>query len=198
MKYFEYGDKELNYLKKCDEKLCEVINKVGKLQIEVNPDVFEMLIYSIIGQQLSNKAQETIFNRVLDKIKVLSAENLLNCQSLRDCGLSQGKVEYVKGVSKAYLDGELNFKDELSDDDIIKKLTQYKGVGVWTAEMILIFSMQRKNILSYNDLIIKRGLEMLYGIEKIDKKTFEIFREKFSPYCSIASFYIWRVGNGKV
>ena len=86
----------------------------------------------------------------------------------------------------------------MSDEDAIKELSALKGIGVWTAEMILLFCMQRPNIFSYDDLAIQRGLRMVYHHRKIDRKLFEKYRRRFSPYCSVASLYLWAVAGGAI
>ena len=84
------------------------------------------------------------------------------------------------------------------DEDAIRELSALKGIGVWTAEMILLFCMQRPNIFSYDDLAIQRGLRMVYHHRKIDRKLFEKYRRRFSPYCSVASLYLWAAAGGAV
>ena len=85
-----------------------------------------------------------------------------------------------------------------SDADAIRELTALKGIGVWTAEMILLFCMQRPDVFSYDDLAIQRGLRMVYHHRRIDRKLFEKYRRRFSPYCSVASLYLWAVAGGAV
>ena len=87
---------------------------------------------------------------------------------------------------------------ELSDADAIAELSSLRGIGVWTAEMILLFCMQRANIFSFDDLAIKRGLRMVYHHRKIDRAMFEKYRRRFSPYCSVASLYLWAVSGGAI
>jgi DNA-3-methyladenine glycosylase II len=86
----------------------------------------------------------------------------------------------------------------LSDDEVCAKLTELDGIGVWTAEMLMIFSMQRPNILSYGDLAIHRGLRMVYNHEKIDRATFNKYRERYTPYASVASLYLWAIAGGAI
>ena len=86
----------------------------------------------------------------------------------------------------------------MSDDEAIRALSELRGIGVWTAEMILLFSLQRENIFSYDDLAIQRGLRMLYRHKRIDRALFEKYRRRFSPYCSVASLYLWAVSGGAI
>lgn len=200
--YFQYSDKEIYYLCEKDTKLKEVIEKLGHIDREVDPDIFSSIIHHIIGQQISTKAQETIYRRVNDLLKDVTAENILQCSddALQQCGLTFKKVEWMKDVSRKIVDQEydLDAIKEMSDAEAIQYLSSLKGIGVWTAEMILLFSLQRKDIFAYDDLIIQKGLRMIYHHRKITRSLFEKYRRRFSPYCSVASLYIWVVGNGKL
>lgn len=200
--YFQYSEKEINYLCEKDTKLKEVIEKLGHIDREVDPDIFSSIIHHIIGQQISTKAQETIYRRVNDLLKDVTAENILQCsdEALQKCGLTFKKVEWMKDVSRKIVDQEydLDAIKEMSDAEAIQYLSSLKGIGVWTAEMILLFSLQRKDIFAYDDLIIQKGLRMIYHHRKITRSLFEKYRRRFSPYCSVASLYIWTVGNGKL
>ena len=92
----------------------------------------------------------------------------------------------------------MNAVEDMSDEQAIKELAALKGIGVWTAEMILLFCLQRPDIFSYDDLAIQRGLRMVYHHRRIDKKLFEKYRRRFSPYCSVASLYLWAVAGGAI
>lgn len=195
---FCYGEIEVEYLSQKDPKLGEVIKKIGKIERKLNPDLFSALIESIISQQISSKAAETVIKRVYEvldgdmsskKIKSVGFDNI------RGCGMSDRKTSYIMGIAEADLNGNIDFQnlDKLSDDEIIEKLSSLHGVGIWTAEMLLIFSMNRKNVLSYGDLAIKRGLMRLHNLETISKKEFEKYRELYSPYGSVASLYLWEL-----
>ena len=92
----------------------------------------------------------------------------------------------------------INAVENMSDEEAIKELSSLKGIGVWTAEMILLFCMQRPNILSFDDLAIQRGMRMVYHHRKIDRKLFEKYRRRLSPYCSVASLYFWAVSGGAI
>lgn len=212
--YFEYNEIEIEYLKKKDKKLALVIEKIGDIKRTINKDIFTTIIRSIVGQQISTKAQETVLKRLFKKIdneivldkdsldeKVVTPEDIkkLGKDELRLIGISDRKVEYIWDFTLKVCSGEFDIDElyEMEDSLVVEKLSSLKGIGVWTAEMVMIFSMQRKNIFSYNDLGIHRGLKMIYGHKNIDKKRFEIYRKRFSPYGSIASLYIWEVSSWK-
>lgn len=200
--YFKYGEKEISYLKNKDKKLAEVIEKVGLIERETEPEIFSALVHHIVGQQISTKAQATIWERIKNSFGSVTPERVLNTSvdEIRSFGISLRKVEYIKDFAEKVHTGEFDIEaaEKMEDDELIKYLTTLKGVGVWTAEMILLFCLQRPNVFSFDDLAIKRGLRMVYHHRKIDRKLFEKYRRRFSPYCSVASLYLWAVSNGAI
>lgn len=202
MLYFKYGEKEISYLKNKDKKLAEVIEKVGLIERETDPEIFSALVHHIVGQQISTKAQATIWERIKNSFGSVTPERVLNASvdEIRSFGISLRKVEYIKDFAEKVHTGEFDIEaaEKMEDDELIKYLTTLKGVGVWTAEMILLFCLQRPNVFSFDDLAIQRGLRMVYHHRKIDRKLFEKYRRRFSPYCSVASLYLWAVSNGAI
>ena len=200
--YFKYGEKEISYLKNKDKKLAEVIEKVGLIEIETDPELFSALVHHIVGQQISTKAQATIWERIKNSFGSVTPERVLNASvdEIRSFGISLRKVEYIKDFAEKVHTGEFDIEaaEKMEDDELIKYLTTLKGVGVWTAEMILLFCLQRPNVFSFDDLAIQRGLRMVYHHRKIDRKLFEKYRRRFTPYCSVASLYLWAVSNGAI
>ncbi len=200
--YLIYDETHINHLKSKDKKLGELISKVGFIQREVNSDLFDSLVNSIVGQQISRKAHITVYNRLKDKVGNITPINILNLtdDELQSCGLTYKKVEYIKNTASVIESGEFNLESlhDLSDDEICKKLSGLKGIGKWTAQMLMIFSMNRLNIIAYDDLIIQRGLRMIYRHKKITKQLFAKYEKRYSPYASIASLYLWKVGNGEI
>ena len=198
--FFEYGKKEVNYLKSKDKKLSAVIEKIGYIERKIEPDLFSAIIYNIIGQQISSKAQATICKRLFDSLGFLTPEKIFSSdkETLQSFGISSRKTEYIKNFAEKIVSGEfdLNAVKKMSDGDAISTLTSLKGVGVWTAEMTLLFCLQRKNIFSFKDFGIRRGLCKLYCCEEITSEFFERCRKKFSPYCSVASLYLWEIAGG--
>ncbi len=195
MEYFTYGQKEIDYLKNSDEVLGKYIDSVGMIERTVNKDVFGALIESIVSQQISSKAAETVTAKLIDKVGVLSpkALDITEIEEIQACGMTYRKASYIKNAANAAISGEIDFDGlyKLTDEDIIKTLVKLKGVGVWTAEMLLIFSLCRLDVVSYDDLAIRRGIMYLYGLEELTKAEFKKIREKYSPYGTIASLYLW-------
>ena len=197
--FFSYGETEIEYLKTKDKKMAQCIEKYGIIKRNVNSDLFSAVIYQIIGQQISSKALSTIWNKTKSALKNITALSIKSAtiDELRSFGISTRKIEYIKAFSDKVLSGEFDLSsvNNLSDEEVISTLSSLKGVGVWTAEMLLIFCLRRPNVFSFGDLAIKRGLCILYGHKQIDKNLFEKYRRRFSPYCSIASFYLWAVSS---
>lgn len=198
MKIFQYGKKEIDYLSNKDEKLGEAIKSIGHIERVVNPQIFPALIESVVAQQISTKAANTVIKRIYDILEGdITAEKIkeVGIDAIKSCGMSMKKASYIMGIAESSLSGEIDYNNlyKLSDEEIIKKLVSLDGIGIWTAEMLLIFSLHRENVFSYGDLAIRRGIMKLYGLETLSKKDFKVYREKFSPYCSVASLYFWRL-----
>lgn len=197
--HFEYGEKEISYLKSKDAKLAEVIDTLGFVEREIDTDLFSAVVHHIIGQQISTKAQATIWQRMQDALGQVNAETILSAgvSNLLALGISFRKAEYITDFARKVHTGEFDIEavSQMSDADAISALSSLKGIGVWTAEMILLFCMQRPDIFSYDDLAIQRGLRMVYHHRRIDRKLFKKYRRRFSPYCSVASLYLWAVSG---
>ncbi|MGI6081207.1 MAG: DNA-3-methyladenine glycosylase family protein [Candidatus Avilachnospira sp.] len=200
--YFQYGDRETEYLKAKDKVLGEVIERIGPVYREVDPDLFSSVVHHIIGQQISTKAQATIWARMRETFGEVNCENILKAElsELQSLGMTFRKAEYIKDFAEKVEKGEFDPEEIalLPDDNAIEKLVSLKGIGVWTAEMILLFCLQRPNIFSFDDLAIKRGLRMVYHHRDINKNLFEKYRRRFSPYCSVASLYLWAAAGGAI
>ncbi|WHH61111.1 DNA-3-methyladenine glycosylase [Petroclostridium sp. X23] len=196
---FQYGQREIEYLKNKDEKLGTVIDKIGMIRREIIPDPFAALISSIVSQQISKKAAETVWNRLNELIGSITPKSVVRADlaEIKGCGMSERKAGYIKGIAEAAISGKVDFHtlSTLDDEEIIKKLSALRGVGVWTVEMLLIFSFCRSDVVSYNDLGIRRGMMNLYGLKELSKKDFEQYRRRYSPYGSIASLYLWELSS---
>mgnify|MGYP005786827963 CR=1 FL=1 len=200
--YFEYDDSATEYLKSKDKTLGAVIEQIGHIDREVDSSLFSSVVHHIIGQQISTKAQATIWQRMQDKLGEVNAESIseADISELQSLGMTFRKAEYIKDFAGKVKSGEFDLEDvtRLPDNEAIEKLVSLKGIGVWTAEMILLFCLQRPDIFSFDDLAIQRGLRMVYHHRKIERELFEKYRRRFSPYCSVASLYLWAVAGGAV
>jgi DNA-3-methyladenine glycosylase II len=190
-----------------DPTMAALIERVGKIDIatrlrrrkEERPaDAYGALLRAIVGQQLSTKAARTIYLRVLDRFggTTPSPEQLLEApeEDLRAAGLSGRKAEYVRDLASHVLAGELELErlDELGDEEVIEEIVAVRGLGRWTAEMFLIFHLERPDILSGGDLGIRKAIQIEYGLEEMPppKQVVEI-GEPSRPHRSFASLYLW-------
>lgn len=192
-------EKGILHLTKNDNRIATLIKKNRKCNLQPHNDYFISLLGSIIQQQLSIKAADSIYNRFLNLTgKNPTPEVVLSIPDiqLRNCGLSNSKVKYVKDLSSKILTKEISLVniEKKNEEEIISELTKVKGIGVWTVHMFLIFTLGQLNVLPTGDLGIKRAVQLNYNLRKIptEKKVFDIARKnKWMPYCSVASWYLW-------
>ncbi len=199
---FVYGETELSYLRQKDKRLCEVIDRIGHIDRPADMDLFSSVVHHIIGQQISTKAQATVWQRMQETLGEVNAETVLaaGVPRLQELGMTFRKAEYITDFAEKVHTGAFDLRavERMSDEDAIRALSSLKGIGVWTAEMILLFCLQRPDIFSYDDLAIRRGLCMAYHHRKIDRRLFEKYRRRFRPHGSVASLYLWAVAGGAI
>lgn len=197
--FFQYDQSALDYLRSREPLLGREIDRIGWIEREIIPDLFAALVYSIVGQQISNKAAATVWMRMQDRFVEITPARLdmFSAEEIQKCGLSMRKAGYIKNIAGIIMRGEISLEALHSQPDqtVIEQLTRLPGIGVWTAEMLLIFSLQRPDILSWGDLAIRRGMITLYGEQQINKTSFEIYRQRYSPFGSIASLYLWQIAR---
>ena len=197
---FIYGEAEIAHLQKRDKTLGAAIDRIGLIRREVNPDLFSALINSIVGQQISSKAHATVWERMKNGLGDITPNAILACsvEEIQKFGISFRKASYIHGAAQRVADGTLDIEAlrSMSDTEVCNELVKLDGIGKWTAEMLMLFSMQRPDILSYGDLAILRGMRMLYRRKEITRELFEKYRRRYSPYCSVASLYLWAIAGG--
>lgn len=200
--FFPYGEQEIAYLKSRDKRLGEVIDKVGMVKRRVIPDLFAALVHSIVGQQISTKAHETIWRKMTGAFGEVTPEKVLGLspEELQAFGITFKKVDYIRSAARKIASGEFDIHAlrTMSDAEVCAKLSELDGIGVWTAEMLMLHSLQRPDVLSFGDLAVQRGLRMLYHHRKITRPLFEKYRRRYSPYGSVACIYLWAVSAGAV
>ena len=190
--------KAINHLKKCDPVLAAIIERVGPCRMEFGPPEFHSVAEAIVYQQLNGKAAVTIFKRFTDLAgDPVTPEGILKLsdEQLRAVGLSKQKSSYVKDLAAKTRAGLLDFTKllDMPDDEVIKHLTQVKGVGVWTAQMFLIFTLKRPDVLPTGDYGVQAAIKKAYRKRKMPKpKDMEKIARAWSPYRSIACWYLWR------
>jgi DNA-3-methyladenine glycosylase II len=190
-----------------DPTMAALIERVGKIDIETRlrrrkeerpADAYGALLRAIVGQQLSTKAARTIYLRVLDLFggTTPSPEQLLDAseEDLRGCGLSGRKTEYVRDLARHLLSGELELDrlEQLDDEEVIEEIVAVRGLGRWTAEMFLLFHLERPDVLSGGDLGIRKAVQVEYGLDEMPPplQVLEI-GEPWRPHRSLASLYLW-------
>jgi DNA-3-methyladenine glycosylase II len=190
--------KAINHLKKSDPVLSAIIERVGACRMEFGPPEFHSLAEAIVYQQLNGKAAVTIFKRFATLAgDPVTPEGILKLTDaeLRSVGLSKQKSSYLKDMARRASRGELDFSrlPEMSDDDVIKHLTQVKGVGVWTAHMFLMFTLRRPNVLPTGDYGIQLAIKKYYKKRKMPRpEQMEKIAKAWEPYRSVACWYLWR------
>lgn len=186
------------HLKKCDPVLREIIERVGPFRMQYAVPEFASLAEAIVYQQLNGKAAETIFKRFAALAgNPLTPEGILkhSDEQLRSVGLSKQKSAYLKDLAAKTASGVLDFSQisELPDEEVIHRLTQVKGIGVWTAHMFLMFSLRRPNVLPTGDYGVQMAIKKHYRKRKVPKpKDMEKIARAWEPYRSVACWYMWR------
>ena len=190
--------KAVIHLKKSDPVLRAIIERVGACRMEFGPAEFSSLAEAIVYQQLNGKAAVTIFRRFAALAgEPITPEGILKLTDaqLRSVGLSKQKSAYLKDLAGKTASGLLDFSrlPELSDEEVIKHLTQVKGIGLWTAHMFLIFSLRRPNVLPTGDYGVQVAVKKHYKKRKLPKpKDMEKIARAWEPYRSVACWYMWR------
>lgn len=203
MAFFPYGQAEMDYLRTKDVKLGAVIDRLGHIEREMDGNVFSAVCHHIVAQQISNAALATVWGRLqgcldgpVDAAHILAAGS----EALQACGMTFRKADYLTDFARRVNEGafDLEAVAQMPDEEAITAFTQLRGIGRWTAEMILLFSLARPNVFAFDDLAVQRGMRMVYRHRAITRPLFEKYRRRLSPYCSIASLYFWAVAAGAI
>tara|TARA_B100001027_G_scaffold214397_1_gene186527 strand:+ start:589 stop:1209 length:621 start_codon:yes stop_codon:yes gene_type:complete len=192
-----FWEKAKKELARKDKKLAKIIHQYPKDFLYSKSDPFYTLARSIVGQQISVKAAQAVWERYEKKIKNVTPINTskLHYMSLKSCGLSRQKITYLKSLSSAFLNGTIKPKKwkSYSDEEIIAELIKIKGIGRWTAEMFLIFNLCKPDIFPADDLGLIKGICNCYGLHyPINKEHAIKMSNKWKPYRSVATWYFWR------
>ena len=186
----------VQYLCRKDKRLSKLIDRVGAIEYREQPDCFARLVYSVINQMLSNKAAYVIGGRVSELCGgSVNPENLLKLdrEQLRRAGLSYTKADNILCIAKAAADGSLNFSrfHNMTDEEVIKELTRLRGIGTWSAKMYLIFTLNRMDILPFEDVAFLQTYVWLYKTDNLQPAAIIKKCEKWRPYRSIAARYFY-------
>ena len=190
--------KAVKFLKK-DPKFAKIIMQVGDYNVKITKNRYQSLVEAIISQQLSGSAANSITKkfRKLYKSKFPKPRDIIKTSDskLRTTGLSKMKIVYIKELSKKIESKELNMRkiSTQSNEQVIEVLTDVKGIGRWTAEMFLIFSLGRLDILPVGDLGLKKGIQSMYSLKELpEKEQIEQLAESWKPYRTVATWYLWK------
>ena len=187
-------DKAVTDLSKNDNIIAKIIADYPKERMEMKNDTLHTLVRSVVGQQISVRAADAIWNRLDEACNNSITENnllKLSIEDMRKTGLSNTKSNYIMNIVNANL-SEFNWED-MNDEEVSNELCKIKGIGPWTADMFLIFRLGRTNILPLGDIGLVNAINLHYNNkEKLSKEELMKFKEKWSPWCSIATWYMWR------
>ena len=181
-----------------DKKLEPLIRKIGPCTMRITENPYQTLVEAIIYQQLSEASATAITKKFLKLYKKFpTPKQVVNTtdKKLRDSGISGTKINYIKGLSKKIVQKEIDFRkvSKLNNEQVIEELTKIKGIGNWTAQIYLMFCLQRKDILPVDDLGIKKGIRDLFSLKELpDPMTVEKYSARWKPNRSIACWYIWK------
>ncbi len=193
----------IHHLKNADPIMAGLIERVGPFRMNYDKPSFEAMAESIVYQQLNGKAAATIWQRLVDATGgVVTPESILKLtpQRMRKCGLSRQKLSYIRDLAEKTRSGDVDFAPlpAQSDEDVIAHLTRVKGIGIWSAQMFLMFALKRRDILPTTDYGILNSVRKHYGFKRLPKpRTVERLAEKWRPYRSVACWYLWRSLDGK-
>ncbi len=197
MKKPDFWEKAKKHLIKKDARLGKIIVSYPKDFLYTKSDPFYTLARSIVGQQISVRAAQAVWDRFEKKIKLVKPKNVkkIHYMVLKSCGLSRQKISYLKSLADFFLNNEINpnIWSDYNDEEIIEELIQIKGIGRWTAEMFLIFNLCRPDVFPVDDLGLIKGICNCYDLKyPLEKKKALQLSQKWTPYRSVATWYFWR------
>lgn len=195
MSIIRFTEDDIEQLKNKDARLSEFIDRIGAIERQGNDNIFLSIVEAIISQQLSSKVADVIIRRFYDRFDIITPETIISLEEddIKRVGLSSRKVRYIKSLANVVAEGKLDLESlrDMSDNEVIDQLIMLDGIGRWTAEMLLIFTLKRRDVLPVTDLGIRRGLQHIYG-EDVD---YSEVKNNFSPYNTLLSFYLWEIGK---
>lgn len=192
----------ISHLRKSDPVLAEIIGRVGEYRLQFREPNFETLVRSIVYQQLSGRVASVILGRLVDAVGgEVTPANILKLRParMRKLGLSGQKTAYIRDLARHTRDGAIVFEElpALPDAEVIERLTKVKGIGVWTVHMFLMFALRRVDVLPTGDLGIRNAIRKAYNLPEMPApKDVEAMAERWRPYCTVASWYLWRSLEG--
>ncbi len=192
-----YWERAKRALARGDPVMAAIIRRYPRIHLVSRGDPFQTLARSIVGQQISVKAAQTVWNRLMAAAGEMSpgAVLALHPKELRACGLSDRKCEYLADLARRFADGAMHVRrwPRMSDEELIAQLVEVRGIGRWTAEMLLIFSLLRPDVLPVDDLGLQRAVSLAYrGGRRITGGSIRRLARAWQPWRSVATWYLWR------
>ncbi|MFH1044131.1 MAG: DNA-3-methyladenine glycosylase 2 family protein [Pseudomonadota bacterium] len=192
----DYWPRAKRALARRDAVLARIMRAHRRIALARRGEPFKTLARSIVGQQISVKAADSVWNRVLATAPAATPEQILKARRrLRACGLSQRKAEYIADLARHFADGTLHARDwpDMDDETVIAELIRVRGIGRWTAEMFLIFNLLRPDVLPLDDLGLQRAIGLHYFAgERVAREQMRELGASWSPWRSVATWYLWR------
>jgi len=192
----EYWDRAKRALIRRDPVMARIIRSHPRIHLEPRGDPFHTLSRAIVGQQISVKAAQSVWNKFAAHVSVVHPEHVLKAKTkdLRACGLSGRKCEYISDLARRFADGHVHVHrwPDMSDDDVVADLIQVRGIGRWTAEMFLMFNLLRPDVFPLDDLGLRKGIQLAYFKRPVSLKTMRKLGESWRPWRSAATWYLWR------
>lgn len=196
---FEYTKAQKDHLKNREPRFEEVIERIGMIEREMEPDLYRGVIRQIVGQQISTRAYKTIWEKITALVGQVEPDSFkdLAPETLQSCGLSWRKVDYILDFSRAVANREIDLEKmaTLDNEQFIREMVKVRGIGPWSAQMVLIFTLGRQDVISFDDLGIQRGLSRLYQKDSLTPKELEDFVIRVHPYETVASLYLWELAH---
>lgn len=196
---FPFIDK-VEHLRESDSRMAQLIERFGYIERNTHRPLFEALVESIVSQQVASASAERTMRKIAGAVGgsvVPATIASLGREGLRKCGVAARKAEWIVSAAERFETGGFGEEElrELSNEEVVDRLTSLGGVGRWTAEMLLMFSLGREDVLPTGDLGLRKALTVLYGERRLTAKRWAHYRRLFGPYCTIASFYLWAYAN---
>lgn len=187
-----------SHFKTADPKIHDLISNLGRMQFPIVRDYYDALIRAIVGQQVSTKAAQAVYEKLLSRYNSILDPGILKAstqEELREAGISRQKHKYIVDLSTHFVEKPEIFEklEKLDDDRVIESLTSIKGIGVWTAQMFLMFTLRRMDVFPADDLGIRTAMAKLYNFDRdaTPKKLYVELSQPWAPYRSVASWYLW-------
>jgi len=191
-----YWDRAKRALARGDPVMAAIIRRFPRVHLEPRGDPFHTLARAIVGQQISVKAAQSVWNRMSARVAAITPAEILQATpaELRVCGLSARKCEYILDLARRFAEGAVHVQrwPGMSDEEVIADLVQVRGIGRWTAEMFLMFNLLRPDVFPLDDLGLQKGVRLAYYKSRVSRRTIARRGESWRPWRSVATWYLWR------